>query len=162
MVRDISSSDSESESETSSRSSSLGLSNITTYSGFTSDENERSDKSEADDDSQNWSEYCQCSTVYTGELDERYCPHCSKLVPGDAEDNSSIDWDMISRHFTVTKTSSASLENLINAKFFSGQNEEVLVDDESSIGENESDPDDQLDAGLYEDTYPADSEDNAE
>lgn len=161
MVREISSSSSESESNTS--SSSLGHSVMTTYSVFTSDENERSVESEANEDPlQKWSEYCQCSTVYRGELDEKYCPNCEKIVAVDEEDNSSIDWDLLCRHFTVTKTSAASLENLVNAKFFTDQPEEPDDNEKKSIDEIDNESDDTCDAGLNEEAYLADNEDNAD
>ena len=135
---------------------------MSTYSAFTSDESEKSVQSEAHEDPlQNWSEYCQCLTVYRGELDEKFCPNCQKIV-ADEEDNSSIDWDLLSRHFTVTNTSAASLENLVNAKFFAEQPEESDDKDDNSINENENASDDRCDAGLNEEAYLADSEDNAE
>ena len=113
--------------------------------------------------SQDWSEYCVCQTNYTGELDEKYCPACTKLI-NEEDDDSSVDWSMIERHFKVTKTYSASVEKLLeeSSLFFSeiSPPEKSCDNDEHKNVKHKSD--DEYGDGRTEEMYQADSEDNAE
>ena len=114
---------------------------------------------------QNLSEFCRCQTDYRGDLDEKYCPSCTKLVD-EEDDDSSVDWNMLERHFKITKTHSASVENLLRESsiFFSRINSDQRSRDnvKDKNDEDKSDPDDPCGDAQVEEMYQADSEDNAE
>ena len=154
MVREISSSESDhtsSSTEFSTNSDSEHV--IDSY----QDQNEKSS-------SQDWFEYCHCQTDYRGESDERYCPACGKLV-NEEDGDSSVDWNMVERHYKITKTHSASVENLLeeSARFFAEINPHQTSHDieEDKNDDGKSDSDDHYVDGLIDDIYQADSEDNA-
>ena len=155
MVREISSSESDH------TSSSTEFSTNSDSEHVTDSYNDQHEKSL----SQDWFEYCQCKTDYRGELDERYCPACGKLV-NEEDDDSSVDWNMIKRHYKFTKTHSASVENLLeeSSRFFDEINPHQTSRDidEDKNDEGKSDSDDQYVDGLIDDMYQADSEDNTE
>ena len=155
MVREISSSESDHTSSSTEFSTNSDSEHVTdSY----HDQNEKSS-------SQDWYEYCQCKTDYRGELDERYCPACGKLV-NEEDDDSSVDWNMIKRHYKTTKTHSASVENLLeeSSRFFAEINPHQTSRDieKDKNDEGKSDSDDQYVDELIDDMYQADSEDNAE
>ena len=155
MVRE---SDSSSESDYS--SSELSINADTDYGAESSISSEQNEESFLD-----LSEFCRCQTDYRGDLDEKYCPACTKLVD-EEDDDSSVDWSMLKRHFKMTKTYSASVENLLRESsiFFSeiSPNQKSRDNDEAENDGNNSDPDEQSGDGLIEELYQADSEDNAE
>ena len=156
MVRE---SDSSSESDYS--SSELSINSDTDHGAQSSMSSEQNKESSF----QNLSEFCRCQTDYRGDLDEKYCPSCTKLVD-EEDDDSSVDWSMLKRHFKMTKTYSASVENLLRESsiFFSeiSPNQKSRDNDEAENDGNKSDPDDPYGDAQVEEMYQADSEDNAE
>ena len=156
MVRE---SDSSSESDYS--SSELSINSDTDHGAQSSMSSEQNKESSF----QNLSEFCRCQTDYRGGLDEKYCPSCTKLVD-EEDDDSSVDWSMLERHFKLTKTYSASVENLLreSSLFFAeidpSLKSSVTVEDKSDEGK--SDPDDQSGDGMIDEMYQADGEDDAE
>ena len=155
MVRE---SDSSSESDYS--SSELSINTDTDYGAQSSISSEQNEESFLD-----LSECCRCQTDYRGGLDEKYCPSCTKLVD-EEDDDSSVDWNMLERHFKITKTHSASVENLLRESsiFFSRINSDQRSRDnvKDKNDEDKSDPDDPCGDAQVEEMYQADSEDNAE
>ena len=155
MVRE---SDSSSESDYS--SSELSINTDTDYGAQSSISSEQNQESFLD-----LSEFCRCQTDYRGDLDEKYCPSCTKLVD-EEDDDSSVDWNMLERHFKITKTHSASVENLLreSSLFFAEIDPSLKSRDtvEDKSDEGRSDPDDQSGDGLMDEMYQADGEDDAE
>ena len=153
MVREISSSESDNTSSSTEFSSNSDSEHTTdSY----QDKNEKSS-------SQDWSEYCRCQTDYRGELNEKYCPACTKVVNEDDND-SSVDWSMIERHFKITKKYSASVENLLreSALFFSEIDPNQKSRDKVRDNNDEDKSDREYVDDLIDESYQADSEDNAE
>ena len=82
------------------------------------------------------------------------------------DDDTSIDWSMLKRHFKITKTHSASVENLLreSALFFSeiDPNQKSRDSLRDNNDEDKSDQEGEYVDDLIEELYQADSEDNAE
>ena len=155
MVREISSSESDNTSSSTEFSSNSDSEHTTdSY----QDQNEKSSSPDC-------SEYCRCKTDYRGERDERYCPACTKMV-NEEDDDTSVDWSMLERHFKITKTHSVSVENLLreSALFFSeiDPNQKSRDSLRDNNDEDKSDQEDQYVDDLIGKMYQADSEDNAE
>ena len=153
MVREVSSSESDNTSSSTEFSSNSDSEHTTdSY----QDQNEKSSSPDC-------SEYCRCKTDYRGERDERYCPACKKLV-NEEDDDTSVDWTMFQRHFKITRTFSASVENLLRetSLFFS----EIDPNQKSRDSVRENNDEDKNDReyvdDLIDELYQADSEDNAE
>ena len=153
MVREISSSESDQ------TSSSTELSTNSDFEHANDSYQEQNEKSSFQD----WSEYCRCQNNYRGELDERYCPACTKLV-NEEDDDTSVDWSMIERHFKITKSYSASVENLLeeSSLFFSEISSPGKSCDNDEHKKVKDESDDEYGDGRTDEMYQADSEDNAE